>query len=151
MGKQAKELEDKLSEEIKSGQIRLKKFHDKLIINIDDRLSFDSGSSKLKKEILPAIDKISAILLNYPENKIFIEGHTDNVPISTSQFRDNWQLSTERSLAVLNYILKSGKHNPSRFTAAGYSEFSPIVPNDTHENRSLNRRVDIVVVPSLSK
>lgn len=147
MADQASELEKQLAEEIKLGQIRLKKFHNKLIINIDDRISFDSGSSDLKKEIFPALEKITQILVKYPENTIMVEGHTDNIPIKTKKFRDNWQLSTERALSVLDYILKSNNLNKSRFGAAGYAEFNPIVPNDTPENRSLNRRVDIVLIP----
>jgi len=143
---QAKELEEKLSKEILSGEIRVKRFHNKLIINIDDRLSFDSGSAELKPAILPAIDKIKEILASYPENYISVEGHTDNVPIKT-KFRNNWHLSTERSLAVLEHLLSNKNLNPRNFSAAGYSEFQPIVPNTTKENKSLNRRVDIVVIP----
>lgn len=147
MSEQTSELEKQLKDEIEKGQIRLKKMHGKLIINIDDRISFDSGSSELKKEILPALDKITKILGDYPENTIVVEGHTDNVPIHTKQFRDNWQLSTERALSVLAYLLKNKNLNRSRFGAAGYGEYNPIVSNDTPANRSLNRRVDIVVVP----
>ena len=151
MEAQASELEKQLAEEIKKGEIRLKRLHDKLIINIDDRISFDSGSAKLKKEILPALKKIRDILSRYPENRIVIEGHTDNVPIHTAQFRDNWQLSTERALSVLNYVLKNKRLDEKRFSAAGYGEFSPIVSNKTAENRALNRRVDIVVIPRIGK
>ncbi|MBN2160448.1 MAG: OmpA family protein [Spirochaetes bacterium] len=150
MEDQAKELEKQLAEEIQKGEITLKRFHDKLIINIDEKICFDSGKADLKRDVMPALTKITAILNNYPENRIIIEGHTDNVPISTSRFRDNWQLSTERALSVLNYILREKRLNPARFSAAGYGEFNPILPNDTPENRALNRRVDIVVVPRLS-
>jgi chemotaxis protein MotB len=147
---QANELEKQLADEIKKGEIKLKRFHDKLIINIDDRISFDSGKADLKEGVMPALQKITTILGNYPEYRIVIEGHTDNVPISTSRFRDNWQLSTERALSVLGYILREKKLNSSRFSAAGYGEYNPIVPNDTPANRALNRRVDIVVVPRLT-
>ena len=152
MKMQADELEKQLESEIRKGEIRLKRFHDKLVINIDDRISFDSGSAELKKEILPALQKITKILSDFPEYNIVIEGHTDNVPIKTRQFRDNWQLSTERALAVLNYILNQNKKiNNTRFSAAGYGEFNPIVSNDSAFNRALNRRVDIVVIPRVSK
>jgi chemotaxis protein MotB len=151
MSEQANELEKQLQEEIKKGDIRLKKFHDRLVINIDDRISFDSGSAELKKGILPALDKITKILVNYQENRIIVEGHTDNVPIRTKLFRDNWQLSTERALAVLNYILENRALKRSRFSAAGYGEYNPLVSNETPANRALNRRVDIVVVPRITK
>ncbi len=147
LSKQADELEKKLESEIKDGQIRLKRFHDKLIINLDDTISFDSGSAKLKPKIKLALKKITEILSNYPENNIVIEGHTDNVPIHSKKFRNNWQLSTERALSVLGYILKNKKLKAERFSAAGNGEFQPIVPNDTKANKALNRRVDIVVRP----
>lgn len=150
MENQALELEKQLQAEIQKGEIRLKRFHDKLIINIDDRISFSSGSADLKPEILPALDKIKKIIESYPEYQIVIEGHTDNVPIRAGRFRDNWQLSTERALSVLGYILNKTKIDARRLSAAGYGEFNPIVPNDTPENRSLNRRVDIVVIPRVA-
>lgn len=147
LSEQANELETKLTDEIKKGQIRLKRFHNRLVINIDDKISFDSGSADLKKQIQPALDKIREILANYPGNLIIIEGHTDNVPIRTKKFSDNWQLSGERALSVLHYFLESKNLDPRNFSLAGYGEFQPIVSNDTPENRALNRRVDIVVVP----
>lgn len=149
MESQAKELENQLADEIKKGEIRLKRLHGKLIINIDDRISFDSGSSELKKGVFAALKKIRDILSNYPEYSIVVEGHTDNVPIHTKRFRGNWQLSTERALSVLEYLLINKSLNPVRFSAAGYGEFNPIVSNETANNRSLNRRVDIVVIPRL--
>jgi len=147
MKSQTEDMENLLKEEIAKGEIRLRKYHNKLIINIDDKISFDSGSSELKKEILPALNKIMNILEKYAEYRIVIEGDTDNVPIRTAKFRDNWQLSTERALAVLSYMLKTKQLDPQRFSAAGYGEYNPIVPNDTAANRALNRRVDIVVSP----
>ncbi len=150
MSTQEKELARQLESEIKKGDIRLKKHHDRLIINIDNRISFDSGSAELKKEVFSALDKISGILQNYPENRIMVEGHTDTDKIVRGKYRDNWHLSAERALAVLNQLLKNKNIDRSRFAAAGYGEFNPIVPNDTPENKALNRRVDIVVIPRVS-
>ena len=152
LAQQTNDLEKQLENEIKDGKIRLKRFHDRVIINIDDKISFDSGSARLKKGILPALQKISKILVDYPENSIVVEGHTDNVPIiSNIGFRDNWHLSTERALAVLGYILKTTKLNETRFSAAGYGEFHPIVPNNSAANMALNRRVDIVILPRVKQ
>jgi len=144
---QEKELAQQLEQEIQNGEIRLKKFHDKLTINIDNRISFDSGSAKLKKAVFPAFQKIAKILANYPENRIVIEGHTDNDPIARGRFKDNWDLSAERALSVLRYLLKNKDLDPKRFSAAGYAEFQPLVPNDSASNKGLNRRVDIVLLP----
>ena len=151
MNAQANELESKLAEEIEKGDIRLKRFHDKLIINLDDKISFDSGSARLKRDITNALKKIRNILVRYPENMIIVEGHTDNIPIRSKRFRNNWRLSTERALSVLGFLLKNKKLNPQRFSASGYGEYNPIVTNDTAQNRALNRRVDIVVIPRVKK
>ncbi|HOP63625.1 MAG TPA: OmpA family protein [Spirochaetota bacterium] len=148
MESQAQELEKQLEEEIRNGNIRLKKSRNRLIINIDDRISFDSGRANLKKQVLPALRKIRDILAQYPEYNIIVEGHTDDIPIRTSRFRNNWQLSTERALAVLGYILKNKELKPERFSATGCGQYRPVVPNNSKENRALNRRVDIIVVPS---
>jgi len=146
LGDQTKELEEKLNLEISLGQIRLKRFHNKLIINIDDKISFDSGSADLKPNFLPSIEKIRSVLSNYPENLVVVEGHTDNVPIKT-RFRNNWHLSSERALAVLEVLLQNKEMIPKNFQAAGLGEHQPLVSNSTAENRALNRRVDIVVIP----
>jgi chemotaxis protein MotB len=150
LAQQAGEIEKQLEDEIKKGQIRFKKMLDRIIINLDDKICFDSGSSKLKPEIKKALDKINNILVNYPENRIYIEGNTDNVPISNANFRNNWQLSTERALSVLEYLLENAKLNPTRVSAVGNGEFNPVLSNETLENRALNRRVDIVIIPSVS-
>ncbi len=147
MSQQANELENQLADEIKNGEIRLKRLHEKIIINIDDKISFDSGSAKLKDSVLKALDKISEILSKYSENRIIIEGHTDNIPIKAGYFKDNWHLSIERALAVLRYLLTNTGLDPIRVSGAGYGEYHPIVSNDTADNRAFNRRVDIVVVP----
>jgi chemotaxis protein MotB len=70
--------------------------------------------------------------------------------MKSQRFRDNWELSTERALAVLGYLLQDTNLNPVRFSAAGYGEHRPLVSNATKENRALNRRVDIVVIPTVA-
>ena len=150
LAQQAGEIEKQLEDEIKKGQIRFKKMLDRIIINLDDKICFDTGSSKLKPEIKKALDKINAILINYPENRIYIEGNTDNIPIHNVSFRNNWQLSTERALSVLEYLLENAKLNPTRVSAVGNGEYNPVLSNDTSEHRALNRRVDIVIIPKVS-
>lgn len=147
---QERELANQLQSEIAEGAIRLKKLQGKLIINIDNRISFASGSAELKKEIKAAFEKISAILVNYPENQIRIEGHTDNEKLRAGgKFQDNWELSTARALSVLRFLLQNKSLDKKRFAAVGYGEYNPIANNDTPEGKSLNRRVDIVVVPKI--
>lgn len=144
---QADQLEKQLKEEIERGEITLKRHKTKTIINIDNSICFDSGSAVLKKDIKKTLSKISKTLSNFPENNIQVEGHTDDVPIRSRQFPSNWELSSARALAVLRLLLENSDIEPERFSAAGYGEYHPNVPNDSSENRRLNRRVDIVIVP----
>jgi chemotaxis protein MotB len=149
LSKQANDLENQLQTEIKNGDIKIKREFNKLIVTINDRISFDSGSPVLKPNVKPALNKITTILNNYPNTLISIDGHTDNIPLSRgTKFRDNWQLSMERALAVLGYILTEKELDPTRFSAAGFGEFQPQVPNDSDANRANNRRIDIVIVPT---
>lgn len=144
---QADQLEQKLKEEIEKGEIRLKRYKTKMIINIDNSICFDSGSAILKKDVKHSLDKIAESLRDFPDNNIQIEGHTDNVPIHTARFPSNWELSAARALAVLRYLENRKILDPQRLSAVGYGQYHPIVPNDTAENRRLNRRVDIVILP----
>lgn len=144
---QTDQLEVQLKEEIEKGDITLKRHKSKTIINIDNRICFDSGSAVLKKGIRKSLEKISKTLNKFPDNYVQIEGHTDNVPIRSKQYPSNWELSSARSLAVLKFLLDTSKMNPGKLSAAGYGEHHPLSPNDSAESRRLNRRVDIVIVP----
>lgn len=143
---QAKEFEGRLKAEIAAGNLRIKRRGDRLVINMDDKILFSSGSAQIKPEILVTLKSISDVLAKN-RNHVMVEGHTDDVPIHTPHFTDNWQLSSERAGAVLRAILRKAGLNPSRFSAAGYAEFQPITPNTSDANRQLNRRVDLVIFP----
>lgn len=114
-----------------------------LIIRLTDQLVFTSGSEMLSKGSIPVLDKISKTLNKLP-GRIRIEGHTDNVPITSKRFRSNWELSSARAMSVGRYLMDRGKVQPSKVSLAGYGEYKPIVPNNTSANRKRNRRVDIV-------
>jgi chemotaxis protein MotB len=144
---QADQLEQQLKEEIEKGEIRLKRYKTKTIINIDNSLLFDSGRADLKQEVKKSLEKIAASLNKFPENPIQIEGHTDDVPINTPQFPSNWELSSARAIAVLRFFVDAAGIDPYRLSAVGFGEYQPLVANDTPENRRLNRRVDIVILP----
>jgi chemotaxis protein MotB len=144
---QADQLELQLKEEIEKGEIRLKRYKTKTIINIDNSILFDSGKAEVKERVKRTLSKIAVALNNFPENNIQIEGHTDNVPIHTARFPSNWELSAARALAVLKFFVDKTDADPRRLSAVGYGEYRPLVPNDTPENRRLNRRVDIVILP----
>jgi chemotaxis protein MotB len=144
---QADQLEQQLKEEIEKGEIRLKRYKTKTIINIDNSILFDSGKTTVKEGVKKSLSKIAEALNNFPENNIQIEGHTDDVPIHTPKFPSNWELSAARALSVLRFFVDKTDMDPRKLSAVGYGEYHPLVPNDTPENKRLNRRVDIVILP----
>ena len=140
-------LENKLSQEIKDKKVNLKMEKKGLVITFVTRVLFDSGKVLLKKESLPILSKVVIILKeNVPDNNIGIEGYTDNQPIKYSRWKSNWELSAQRALSVLHYLVSQGI-NPRQLSATGYGEYRPIVPNDTLQHRQMNRRVEIVIIP----
>jgi len=90
--------------------------------------------------------KIAAILIQHPELKIHVIGHTDNVPIR-SRFASNWELSTARALAAVHFLTEKAAVDPHRVGAVGYGEFRPIADNATAEGRAKNRRIAITILP----
>lgn len=116
-----------------------------LMIRFLDTALFDLGQADLKPEAQLILDDVAQILLTVP-NRIRVEGHTDDLPINTYRFPSNWELSTTRATTVVRYFLENYSFPPKQFSAAGYGEWHPVVPNDTIENRAQNRRVDIVIL-----
>lgn len=117
-----------------------------LVIRIlPDDMLFNTGEAALRPEARPVLDKVASILrsLDAP-NPIRVEGNTDSVPISTSRFRNNWELSTARAVTVLTVIVEDGIE-PSRLSATGYADQRPVASNSTPGGRALNRRVEVVV------
>lgn len=116
-------------------------------IQLSDYILFSSGTADIKEESKIVLDKVSG-LLNSIDNSILVEGHTDNVPIKTSDYPSNWELSTARSVNVVKYFVENNNVSPVRLSASGYGEYHPIVPNDSQENRAKNRRVNILITTS---
>jgi chemotaxis protein MotB len=117
-------------------------------ITLDGEVTFTSGSTRLTSQGKEILDRIWNVLENYPERTVFIEGHTDNVPISPQwqhRFRSNWELSSARANAVLHYVRDKYGLDPQRIGAVGYGEHRPIASNDAADGRSMNRRVVITV------
>ena len=117
-----------------------------ITLNFKDGILFDSGKAELKAEALGALDIVSNELAKYPENNVKIEGHADNMPINTPRYPNNWYLSAARAISVAMYFTETKGFSPERISAEGYGEFRPRVPNDTPENRSINRRVEIKIL-----
>jgi len=144
-------LRSRLVEEIEDEKVRLTMAEKGLVITFVAEVLFDSGKAKLRGESLPILDKVIRILKEeVPENRIGIEGHTDNEPIKHSQWKSNWELSSQRALSVLHYLEKE-TISAKRLAAIGYGEHQPIASNDLVEGKQLNRRVEIVILPKLVK
>ena len=145
-------LEQKLSQEINDKQIKLQMMEKGLVITVVGDLLFDSGKAKIRTEAYPLLDKVSAILKdNMAQFNVGIEGHTDNVPIKHSGWKSNWELSTSRALSVLHYLVKDQGVSPERLSAIGYGEYRPVASNDSRDGRKQNRRVEIVILPNVTK
>lgn len=118
-----------------------------VLLTLNGAFLFDSGSAEIKEDSLPLMDKIGTILEKYSERLVEIEGHTDNVPISNSKFRNNNELSSARALAVLEYYIEKGV-NPLRLKSSGRGEYVPVADNSTAEGRARNRRVEVKIYNS---
>ena len=116
----------------------------KIYIQIRGRILFASGSAVFNEAAIPILNEIAGIIQTYSEYMINIKGHTDDIPISTQQFPSNWELSAVRATTVLKHMI-SLNIDPYRLTATGYGDLLPLVPNDSTENRAINRRVEFVL------
>jgi two-component system, OmpR family, copper resistance phosphate regulon response regulator CusR len=139
------ELQEALQTEIAAHSIALHRETDGLVISLREFGFFDSGSVTIKPTALPAIDRIAS-LLAIRTCRLRIEGHTDNVPIHTSQINSNWELSTARATELVRLLIQRYRFSPERLSAAGYAEYHPIASNSTEQGRAQNRRVDLVVL-----
>ncbi len=111
---------------------------------LTDRVLFESGQADLKPGGLPMLNEMAQLLNVDRTHPIMVEGHTDNQPISTSQFPSNWELSTARASTVVRYLISRGV-NQMRLSASGYADLHPVASNATPAGRQLNRRVEIVL------
>lgn len=120
-----------------------------IVLRINDVLLFDSGSAEIKENAAKVLLKMTD-LIKANNRAIRVEGHTDNVPIRNSRFASNWELSTARATKVVAFLLEHNMVLPEKLSASGYGEFKPVAPNDTAQNKSKNRRVDIVLLSDFS-
>jgi len=145
-------LEQSLKDEIADKQVSLERAEKGLVIKFVADVLFDSGQAKIRPSAYVTLDKVAKVLAdNVPQNEIGIEGHTDNEPIKYSGWKSNWELSTARALSVLHYLVDERKISPFRVSAIGYGEYRPVDSNDTKQGRQANRRVEIVILPKITK
>lgn len=134
-----------ISAEGLQADVTLSRDQEGVYIDIQEAILFDSGSATLKENGRETLAQLAG-LFDLFDNELIIEGYTDNVPMNSRQFPSNWELSTARAVSVLRYLSESYDISPTRLSARGYGEYHPIVPNDSDQNRALNRRVNIVIV-----
>jgi chemotaxis protein MotB len=134
---------------IDSGKLRVQMQDGRMVVELATDILFPSGSANLSKDGKAAIMEVAGLLASIPNRSFQIEGHTDNVPISTGQYHSNWELASARALTVLHTMVDSGMP-ANRISAASYGESKPAKANDTPENKAANRRIEIVVTPDLS-
>lgn len=125
----------------------------KVYVSMENKLLFNTGSWAVNAEGRAAVVEVAKVLAANPEIAVLIEGHTDNTPFrgTVDGVTDNWSLSTKRAIAIVEIILQNKTVDPFNLTAAGRSEFSPIVPNTTAENKAKNRRIEIILTPKLDE
>lgn len=134
-------------------QLSVQMLNGKLYVTLREKLLFPSGSTVVSEQGLVALNKIAKVLKNTKNIDLTIEGHTDNVPISSKnkQFKDNWDLSTARAVEVSRILIEKYGIRPEIITAAGKSMYFPIAPNTTEAGKARNRRIEFIISPDLSE
>ena len=140
-------LTEELSEALRLQRVDIHRDARGLIVSLPQEAAFATASTDVSPEARDVIGRVAAAV-GPTSNAMRIEGHTDNVPIRTSRYASNWELSTARASAVVAFLVESSGLDPARLSAAGYGEYHPRVANDTPENRARNRRIDVVILGS---
>lgn len=148
LSKLSEQLAMTLQEQIDNDEIEIRANDEWIEVNIKASVLFPSGSAGLVEEASPILEKVAGILVGKP-NPIHVEGYTDNVPIETSRFPSNWELSAGRAASVVR-LFELLNLKPDRMAAVGYGEYHPVADNDTDEGRSKNRRIALVISKSES-
>ena len=134
-----------------SDELTVREKDGKVYVAMSDKLLFQSGSARLDKRGEEALGKLAEVLNKQTDIDVFIEGHTDNKPINTVQFKDNWDLSVIRATSVVRILIKNYNVNPLQIQPSGRGEYMPVDDNETIEGRSKNRRTEIIMAPKLDK
>lgn len=137
-----------LSQELKQGELQVRRYKDMLTVEVAEQLFFDSGRAALKDSGKAVLKKVAGALKSYEDKAIRVVGHTDNVPIAKAYqkvFPSNWELSSARATTVVRFLQEAGIE-PERLVATGRAEYAPVAPNDSEAGRQKNRRIEITLV-----
>ncbi len=141
---QADQIKESLQKEITEGLVTVETDGLRIIIRINEKGSFPSGSAVLKAGFEPVMDKITDSV-NHSVGRVVVAGHTDDIPISTDWYRSNWELAASRSVTVAHYMMEKKETDQNRIVVEGFADTRPLVPNDSAKNRAINRRVEIII------
>lgn len=140
-----KYLSEALKKEIDAGQIQISMQARGLVVSFNQAALFSPGEDVISPEAYAGLEKVAVALQKMP-NPVRLEGHTDSTPIATPRFRSNWELSSARSIAILELLSTKYGIDRSRLSIAGYADTAPVASNETEEGRARNRRADIVIL-----
>jgi chemotaxis protein MotB len=143
-----KTIETSLKDQIAAQEIEVVEEDDQLKVVFVDKILFDSGSAEINKRGMELLQIMANPLKENKEQKIMVEGHTDDIPLSEglkNLFPSNWELSTARAAAVVRFFQEQAGIEPERLSATGYSFYRPVAPNTTEEGRHQNRRIEIIL------
>lgn len=139
----------KFKDMIDNGKLKVKVVDGRMVLQLQTDILFPSGSAKLSDEGVKVIQEVGKLLSEIPDRRFQVEGHTDNVPISTKTYASNWELASARAINVVKEMVAAGMPD-KRVSAAAFAETRPTTTNDTEDGRAANRRIEIVLVPDLS-
>lgn len=143
-----KEVKDIIDSGGLTKDVEVKKVDKGVLLRFKNEILFDVGQADLKTDAKDNLKRLGKVLRKNNKS-IKVEGHTDNVPISNSQYRSNWELSTARAISVVRYFTEElpgdQRLNPKNFEVSGYGEYHPIAPNSTDDNKQKNRRIEITI------
>lgn len=147
------ELEQKMKEEIKKGDIRLSQSGGRIKVDLVDKILFDQGDSALSTGGGGVLGRVGEILANVKDKKIQVSGHTDDIPISDKlkeKYPTNWDLAAARAINVVRYLEEQAKIPGRNLVVAAYGPYEPISSNKTASGRARNRRIEIVLTPAIA-
>jgi len=142
-------LENRLKDEIAKGELKVEMQDRGVVVTMLTEVLFDPGKATIKPDSKKTLEKVAQVINAHQSknNLIYIEGHTDNVPIKYSGYKSNWELSTTRATEVLHFFVDECKINPARISATGYGKYRPVAPNNIAQGRAKNRRVEVIISP----
>jgi len=140
-----KQLEAAIGQELRNHEVVMRVTPEGFVISLSELGFFNSGQAALLPGAAAKIQRIAKVLAQHGLN-LRVEGHSDNVPIHTAQFRSNWELSAARAMAVVMLLVDGSSFDPAKISVTGYGQYRPVADNATPDGRRLNRRVDLVVV-----